>query len=133
MIWTKSLETGVPKIDEQHKELFKQADNLVDKTQIAKVEATLTFLKGYVAKHFSDEEILHRVSAYPKADFHKKLHEEFSKALRGLLAQYNAAPNKQPVILSINSAVVAWLREHIMKHDKEFAVYYLAKQAGAKR
>jgi hemerythrin len=97
------------------------------------VEATLNFLKGYVAKHFSDEEILHRVSAYPKADFHKKLHEEFSQALRNLLSQYNSAPNKQPVILSLHSAVVAWLREHIMKHDKEFAVYYLAKQAATKK
>jgi hemerythrin len=132
MIWTKSLETGVSKIDEQHKELFKQADNLVDKTQVAKVDATLNFLKGYVAKHFSDEEILHRVSAYPKADFHKKLHEEFSQALRNLLTQYRDAANKQPVILSINSAVVAWLRDHIMKHDKEFAIYYLAQQAGKK-
>lgn len=128
------METGVPKIDEQHKELFRQADNLVDKNNAAKVDATLTFLKGYVAKHFSDEEILHRVSAYPKAELHKKLHEEFSAALRSLLSQFQQATNKQPVILSINSAVVAWLREHIMKHDKEFAVYYLAKQqAGAKK
>ncbi|MDR2367156.1 MAG: hemerythrin family protein [Deltaproteobacteria bacterium] len=133
MIWTKSLETGVPKIDEQHKELFRQADNLVDKTQTGRVEATLNFLKGYVAKHFSDEEILHRVSGYPKADFHKKLHEEFSRALRDMFAKYQAAANKQPVVLTINSAVAAWLREHIMKHDKEFAVYYLAKQAGTKK
>jgi hemerythrin len=133
MIWTKSLETGVPKIDEQHKELFKQADNLVDKSQTGVVEKTLNFLKSYVAKHFSDEEILHRVSAYPKADFHKKLHEEFSHALLNLFSQYQAASNKQPVILSINSTVVAWLRDHIMKHDKEFANYYLAKQAETKK
>jgi hemerythrin len=133
MIWIKSLETGVPKIDEQHKELFRQADNLVDKSKAGAVDSTLNFLKGYVAKHFSDEEILHRVSAYPKADFHKKLHEEFSSALRGLLAQYQAASNKQPVVLSINSAVVAWLRDHIMKHDKEFSNYYLSKQAQPKK
>ncbi|MDR1677749.1 MAG: hemerythrin family protein [Deltaproteobacteria bacterium] len=133
MIWTKSLETGVPKIDEQHKELFRQADNLVDKAQVARVETTLNFLRGYVAKHFSDEEILHRVSAYPKAEQHKKLHEEFSKAVRNLISQFQAATNKQPVVLQINSVVVAWLREHIMKHDKEFAVYYLAKQAESKK
>jgi hemerythrin len=133
MIWTKSLETGVPKIDEQHKELFKQVDNLVDKTQTGRVETTLNVLKGYVAKHFSDEEILQRVSAYPKADGHRKLHDDFSKTFRELYGQYQAATNKQPVVLSINTAVVAWLREHIMKHDKEFAAYYLAKQAGVKK
>ncbi|MDR0354195.1 MAG: hemerythrin family protein [Deltaproteobacteria bacterium] len=132
MIWTKSLETGVPKIDEQHKELFRQADILVDKSQQGKVNETLNFLKSYVAKHFSDEEILHRVSAYPKLDFHKKLHEDFSKYYRELYGQYQAAPNKQPVLMSINTAVVGWLREHIMKHDKEFAVYYLEKQKTGK-
>jgi hemerythrin len=128
MLWTKSLETGVPKIDEQHKELFRQADILIDKTQADRVESTLTFLKGYVSKHFTDEEILHRKSSYPKAESHKKLHIEFTKTLKGLYDQYQTSGNKLTLVLTINSAVIGWLKDHIMQHDKEFATYYLDRQ-----
>ncbi|MDR1297080.1 MAG: hemerythrin domain-containing protein, partial [Deltaproteobacteria bacterium] len=91
MLWNKSLETGVAKIDEQHKELFRQVDNLVDKSQAAKITDTLVFLKNYVAKHFSDEEILQRVSSYPKYEGHRKLHDDFSQAYRDLYAKYQKA------------------------------------------
>jgi hemerythrin len=133
MLWTKSLETGVPKIDEQHKELFRQTDNLIDKSKADKIDGTISFLRTYVAKHFTDEEILQKVSNYPKAAFHKNLHVEFSKTVKTLFDQYQQAQNKAPVLLSINTAVINWLKEHIMQHDKEFAVYYIAKQQQGKR
>ncbi|MDR1545467.1 MAG: hemerythrin family protein [Deltaproteobacteria bacterium] len=127
MIWTKSLETGVAKIDEQHKELFRQVDILVDRNQANRVESTLNFLSSYVAKHFSDEEVLQRINLYPKADFHKKLHVDFTKTFKDLYAQYKSAGNKLLVVLSINKAVIGWLKDHIMTHDKEFAEFYLKK------
>jgi hemerythrin len=129
MLWTKSLETGVAKIDEQHKELFRQADILVDPSQKDRAESTLDFLKTYVNKHFVDEETLHKTSQYPKADSHKKLHVDFTGALKGLYQQYSVASNKSPAILAINSAVVGWLKNHIMLHDKEFTTYYLQRNS----
>ena len=128
MLWTKSLETGVAKIDEQHKELFRQADILVDRNQANRVEATLDFLKGYVAKHFADEELLQRLNSYPKAAAHRQLHVDFTKTFKELYDKYKAAPgNKLLVTMDINRIVIGWLRDHIMVHDKEFAVYYLSK------
>ncbi|MDR2141067.1 MAG: bacteriohemerythrin [Deltaproteobacteria bacterium] len=128
MLWSKSLETGIPKIDEQHKELFRQADVLVDQSKADRVESTLNFLKDYVAKHFSDEEAFHRSSNYPKADAHKKLHIEFTGGLKKKVEEFQKSTNKSSIILTINSMVINWLKEHIMRHDKEFATYYIQKQ-----
>lgn len=129
MLWTKSLETGIPKIDEQHQQLFKAADVLVDRTQADRVPKTLEFLKGYVVKHFSDEEIMHRVSSYPKAESHKRLHLAFIKTFQQLYDEYNKATgSKLLVTMNLNKVVIGWLKDHIMVHDKEFATFYLAKR-----
>jgi hemerythrin len=129
MLWNKSLETGIPKIDEQHKELFRAVDVLVDRSQGDRVEKTLNFLKGYVAKHFSDEEIMHRISNYPKAAVHKQLHVNFAKTFQGLFDEYNKATgSKLLVVMKINKIAIGWLKDHIMVHDKDFANFYLAKR-----
>ncbi|MDR2353927.1 MAG: hemerythrin family protein [Deltaproteobacteria bacterium] len=127
MNWNKSLETGVPKIDAQHKELFVQADKLLDRTQAARVPETLEFLKTYVANHFAAEEALQKVTAYPKADFHRKLHVDFTATFKKLYEEYKASGEKLMVVLNINKLVIDWLKDHIMIHDKEFANYYLKK------
>jgi hemerythrin-like metal-binding protein len=80
-----------------------------------------------VNKHFLDEETLHKLSQYPKADFHKKLHSDFVVALKDLFQQFANSGNKPTMVMTINSAVVGWLKEHIMVHDKEFTTYYLQK------
>jgi hemerythrin len=128
MLWSNTLETGIPKIDEQHKELFRQADILVDRNQANRVESTLNFLKDYVNKHFSDEETYHRSTHYPKAEAHRKLHVEFTAALKKQLEDYNKSTNKPAMVLTINSIVINWLKEHIMRHDKEFATFYIEQQ-----
>ncbi|MDR1607467.1 MAG: hemerythrin family protein [Deltaproteobacteria bacterium] len=128
MLWSKNLETGIPKIDEQHKELFRQADFLVDSSKSDKVEVTLNFLKDYVSKHFSDEEAYQRGSQYPKYEDHRKLHVEFAAIFKKKLEEYKQATNKTSVLLGINSIVVNWLKEHIMRHDREFAAFYLQKK-----
>ncbi|MDR1314918.1 MAG: bacteriohemerythrin [Deltaproteobacteria bacterium] len=133
MLFTKSLETGVPKIDEQHKELFAQADKLRDIAHKERIPETLEFLKSYVAKHFSMEEALMKASQYPKHAFHHQLHVEFVETFKKLYTEYKANGEKFATVLSINTVVNNWLREHIMKHDKEFADYYIQKTANRRR
>ncbi|MDR3152828.1 MAG: hemerythrin family protein [Deltaproteobacteria bacterium] len=133
MLFTKNLETGVPKIDEQHKELFVQADKLRDMAHKERIPETVEFLKSYVIKHFSMEEALQKASQYPKAAFHHQLHVDFTKQFKELYDQYKASGEKISIVLNINTIVNNWLREHIMKHDKEFADYYIAKTANRRR
>ncbi len=126
MLWSKNLETGMPKIDEQHKELFRQVDILMDRGNEKRIPQTLEFLAGYVVRHFTDEQVLHVASRYPKALAHKQLHVDFVKKFKDLKKRYESESggNKLQLIMEINNVVIGWLKEHIMVHDKEFAAYY---------
>jgi hemerythrin len=129
MLWNKSLETGVEKIDQQHKELFVQAEKLLDRTQAQRIPETLEFLKNYVARHFTDEEALQRKVQYPKSAFHHNLHVDFVNKYKQLYDQYKESGEKLSVVLAINSLVINWLKDHIMIHDKEFCQFYLKHMA----
>ncbi|MDR2405371.1 MAG: hemerythrin family protein [Deltaproteobacteria bacterium] len=129
MLWNKTLETGVTKIDQQHKELFVQAEKLLDRSQQQRIPETLEFLKNYVVRHFTDEEALQRQIQYPKSALHHSLHVEFVSKFKKLYDEYKASGEKLSVVLAINSLVVNWLKDHIMVHDKEFCQYYLKHSA----
>ncbi|MDR1166651.1 MAG: hemerythrin family protein [Deltaproteobacteria bacterium] len=133
MQWSKNLELGVAKIDAQHKELFVQADKLLDRSQQSRIPQTLDFLKGYVVKHFSAEEALQKISLYPKAPFHHGLHVDFVNKFKKLYDQFLSAGEKLTVVMAINSMVTNWLKDHILVHDKEFADYYIKKMGLQKR
>jgi hemerythrin-like metal-binding protein len=127
MLWNKSLETGIPAIDDQHKELFRQVDILLDNSKQDRVTQTLKFLGSYVKKHFSDEQVLHLKSKYPKAEAHRKMHTDFESAFVKMEKEYEAdGAGKPQTLLKINKTVVDWLKSHIMIQDKDFAAYYKA-------
>ena len=129
MIWNATLETGMPAIDDQHKELFRQARVLFDRENADRVTQTLDFLEKYVEKHFGDEQALHLKAQYPKLEPHKKMHAEFVIAFKKMQKEYEDEGHKLQVLLKINKTFSDWLTNHIMVHDKEFATYYNAKQA----
>jgi hemerythrin len=127
MLWNKNLETGIPAIDEQHKELFRQVDILLDNSKQDRVPQTLKFLGDYVKKHFNDEQVLHIRAKYPKAEAHRKMHVDFVSAYVQMLKEYETAgTNNLSTLLKINKTVVDWLKNHIMVQDKDFATYYKA-------
>jgi hemerythrin len=127
MLWNKGLETGIPAIDDQHKELFRQVDILLDNSKQDRVSQTLKFLGTYVKKHFGDEQVLHLGSKYPKAEAHRKMHTDFVNAYVQMEKEYESdSANKLQTLLKINKTVVDWLKNHIMIQDKDFATYYKA-------
>ena len=126
MQWTDQLETGIPKIDEQHKELFRQTEILLDRSKVGRINETVSFLGDYVLKHFIDEQGLQAAVHYPKAEAHKKYHAAFSDKIRELKKKVEEAgeDTKYKLATEINQAVIRWLKDHIMVHDKDFAAYY---------
>ncbi|GHV56568.1 hemerythrin [Deltaproteobacteria bacterium] len=131
MLWDAKLETGVDRIDDQHKELCRLVDILLDRNQDFRIEETIKFVGDYVVQHFSDEEALQVASQYPELPAHKVLHTDFIKVFIDLKTRYAEAEDdeeKELTILTINGVVVDWLRNHIMIHDRRFAEWY--KQNG---
>jgi hemerythrin len=129
MLWSKNLETGILTVDEQHKEIFRQADILFGRDKADRVTSTFTFLEDYVVKHFTDEQALHLKVQYPKREPHKKMHAGFTTALKKMEEEYKNSDGNLKILLKINKTFCDWLTGHIMVHDKEFTAYYNARQA----
>ena len=132
MLWDAKLETGVDRIDDQHKELCRLVDLLLNRGHHARIDDTIKFLGDYVVQHFSDEEALQVASRYPGLESHKTLHTDFIKVFIDLKTRYAESVDdeeeRELTIMTINGAVVDWLRNHIMIHDRHFADWYKEHQ-----
>jgi hemerythrin len=123
MLWSKTLETGITQIDEQHKELFRQVDLLLEPGNANRHREVLDFLDGYIVKHFTDEQKLQAEAGYPKAATHKSYHDNYVIVFRKLKEKYIKEGPTATKNIEINKNVVGWLKDHILVHDKEFAAY----------
>ena len=128
MEWQRYYETGIPNVDEQHKELFRQVGILVDydnrKEKRERIEETLTFLAEYVLKHFGTEEMMQKMLKYPKAKEHKEMHDQFVQTFIQLKSEFEVEGGSMLVLMKLTKVVTDWLKEHIMKQDKDFGVHY---------
>ncbi len=125
--WNDSFQIGVALIDDQHKTLFDAMDALYAACSVGKgrqeVVKTAEFLESYVVKHFLDEEVLQKNSAYPKYAEHKKIHDAFIAQVKGLK---NDIAEHGPTIVSVakmNTMLSGWLLNHIKNVDTELAQY----------
>ena len=128
--WNKDLETGNITIDNQHRELFRRFDSLMDacnqrkgKEEVCKV---LLFLGDYVKTHFAMEEELQKTSSYPGYPAHKEQHEEFVKDLDKLEQQFKVEGATLSLVIQTNQRMVSWLINHINVKDKDLAAYLRA-------
>ena len=123
MLWSKAFETGIAKVDEQHKQLFEQVDILMDKDNANRHKEVINFLDDYIVKHFSYEQQMHRETKYPKAGEHKKMHDDYIVVFHKMKDKYFKEGATIMNNMEINKTVVGWLKDHIMVHDKEFGTY----------
>ncbi|MHB8883073.1 MAG: bacteriohemerythrin [Thermodesulfovibrionales bacterium] len=134
--WTQDLATGVPVIDDQHKELFRRINTLLEacsrrkgKEEIAPV---IAFLEDYVVSHFSEEEERMQQSTYPAYAEHKTQHEEFKRNFSDLKQLFETDGPAVHVVIKTNSVVTDWLRAHIKRTDKALGAFLqTAGPAGA--
>lgn len=134
IVWTTDLATGVPVIDEQHKELFRRINTLLDACSLGRgkeeISRVIQFLEDYVISHFSEEEQRMQQTKYPEYDSHKAQHEEFKKNFAALKQLFETDGPALYVVTKTNHVVIDWLRVHIRRLDKAFGTF-LQNQAGA--
>lgn len=125
--WTEILSVGVTTIDEQHKMLFKKADELFEAGKNGKakdyIAQLLNFLDEYTKKHFGDEEKYMLSIRYPALESQKKMHADFISALAKLKKEYEESGGNIIVIINANQMVVDWLIKHISGEDKKIGVF----------
>ena len=132
MEWTDDLSTGSAAIDEQHRELFKRINSLLEacrqgkgKTEVSKV---IKFLGEYVVTHFSDEEKYMEAHHYPEFAKHKALHLEFMENFRDLKHQLEEEGPALHLVVKTNHLVVQWLLNHIRKVDRALGEFLKTKE-----
>lgn len=129
--WTTDLATGMGEIDNQHIELFRRINDLLEacnqgrgKAEVARV---IAFLEDYVINHFGEEEKYMAVYAYTEYAGHKAQHKEFMENFSGIRRQFESEGPGLPIVIATNHLVVEWLRDHIRKRDKALGAFLKSK------
>lgn len=123
MFWNPNMECGIGIVDRQHRELFRQVELLLHTDNPERVLETIRFLENYVVSHFGTEEDMHAKSGYPKAAEHRKLHRDFVQAFLAMKQEYDRSGYTLVTLLKLNRMAVAWLQEHVLGADLDFATY----------
>jgi hemerythrin len=128
--WDKSLAVGVKIIDEQHRELFRRVNTLLDSLMKGdakpEVEKVMAFLGQYVVDHFAAEERLMAHYKYPTQDFHKGQHAGFVAKFVELKKTFEEKGAVSEVSIALNRFVCTWLREHIAGSDRALGKHLAA-------
>lgn len=124
--WDDTYRTGVEEVDFQHIELFELANKLQTHTNHAsdvktQKEAT-DFLCKYVINHFYIEETYQERYNYPEYKTHRAMHLRFIQKLTDLKNEIHDNPSAEN-IEKLSNLVIDWLKEHILKVDKEMGIY----------
>jgi len=125
--WNESLQIGVDKLDDQHKEIFTRIDALFDAvrkgTGQQEVENTIAFLDEYVSMHFSEEEVFMKGIAFPDYEAHIAVHDIFRKEFEAFKVELADKGMGDDLVSVIKKKVFDWLWNHIAKMDKKIGDY----------
>ena len=125
--WNPAWVTGVPQIDEQHRELLRQFETLLvaihENRPEERIPELLAFLADYVNTHFFTEEEHMRGTRYPGYVAHKAIQDDMRAQVRGLVEGYDtdhSIMNDQVLVF-----LTDWLIGHIQDHDRQMAQHLL--------
>lgn len=123
VVWNPAWETGIPLIDQQHRELLAQFEGLLvaihENHPDDRIPPLLQFLADYVETHFSLEENLMQVVGYPGFAGHKTIHDR----MRARVGQLVEAAKGNPATLTeeVIDFLTDWLLRHINEEDRRMA------------
>ena len=125
---TKDMETGIAKVDEQHRVLVDRINAVVSMgaQSMSKEETqkTLDLLSAYVIKHFGDEEALQQQSKYPKYQEHSKQHKIYIGEINKLKQEFAQNGSSAKFTLDLSKSIIDWIVRHIKSSDVEFGKFY---------
>ncbi|MDR1231722.1 MAG: bacteriohemerythrin [Spirochaetaceae bacterium] len=134
--WDQRYSVGIPKIDDQHKELVRLTNELYDscmesnEVMTAKFKSTLSALVRYVSEHFGAEErLLQRVN-YPRYIDHKREHEDFVKKILEEVKLFNSGKSFVPN--NFVRYLKDWTLSHIAVSDKAYSEYLFSLKKSGK-
>lgn len=132
LVWNPEWETGVARIDAQHRELFHRLDALVEAVPepdfVDRAPVLLPHLLDYVETHFQDEEAAMEATDYTWIEAHRARHADLREKAGALAAQLAEDPAglTEPMM----SWFMEWLIHHIDGEDRRLARHLRKHGAG---
>jgi hemerythrin len=127
--WDWTLDIGIDRIDNQHRELFNRLDQLLTSIEDGKgndeVIKTLDFLEEYVIQHFNEEEDLQKKTNYPLLNIQHAQHEEFKSDLKEFRNIFETQGTSTLLALNIEEKLVIWFKNHIINLDKDLGDFLI--------
>lgn len=124
--WSDNFATGIPLIDEQHKELIKLLNKLVGhlahQSDAPQVDQVFSQLKDYTAFHFvSEEKIWHdHFEGDSWLNWHQRAHGDFVSEVSNMIKANEDKPYEK-TLESVVKFLTHWLAYHILESDMRMA------------
>lgn len=120
-VWSNQYETGIDRLDSQHKALFGALNSIDDAINAGgaaeSLKAGLDFLARYTMEHFQAEETAMRVMGYPKLASHQVEHGKLVSRLQDLQVKQ---ANGSLLTSEVARFISEWMAVHINEVDMEF-------------
>ena len=123
LVWNTAWNTGIPRIDEQHQQLFSLTNQVFmaahsDESKVDLPELMI-FLSDYVDAHFREEEQTMTEYNYPGLENHRAVHDALRNRVENLLMEFQSG---SPTITDEVIGLLAdWLITHINGEDRKMA------------
>jgi hemerythrin len=125
--WTPDYAVHVEQIDEQHKELFRSFNDLLEAMWDEKgkevVTGSLQFLSNYTIFHFGAEEFLMVQHGYPDYQIHKSLHDGFVREVKEFVAKCASQDVGTEVVVGVASSLGEWVKDHVKRMDVQLGAF----------
>jgi len=132
--WNSELSVGVKQIDDQHKELIRIANGLINAISLKREERILgnvtRKLREYTVFHFASEEQLMDDIRYPKRGEHANEHIRLKKNVKDYQRIIYKHEDLTPE--TVLQFLKEWLLGHILTHDRELAQFIHEQEAEVK-
>lgn len=124
--WNEDLATGIEKIDNEHKEIFRLLNKLLDDMDKGKGEddigEVLGFLEHYVRTHFTEEENYMIEHSYEGFHAQRAAHSQFIRDFYLLKNELTHSGMNLHLVVKTEQVLGNWLMNHIKVEDKKMAL-----------
>ncbi len=130
--WTKDYETGIDRIDFQHRSLVNILNDLISVPNLEAsqrhlvLDVTMDALLKYTVYHFESEEKFMKDANYPKIVEHIKEHEALKKTAIEFVSRFQKG--ERDIEKQIIQFLRNWLLNHIGKSDMDYVPYVMKIQ-----
>ena len=129
IVWDNGYSVNIVELDNQHKQLFKLANDLETAMREGRGNVVLgrifDELVDYTARHFAREEELMAGHGYPDYEEHKRKHDAMVEKVLQLKDQ--AGGGQAGLTIKTMDFLANWLNKHIKGTDKEYSAHLNAK------